>query len=184
VKSEIDDRYCSNCRTELPRRATHCEQCGVYAGEVFDGRIGKRSIRPYVFLAVFILCLAMGWFAYTHPREVMSIVDTLTQSLRPGATKTARQKAKPHPEKVRVVRDRPGGARRAPGAKITEPEAILMLRRYVEAKGTAANDCIVVKLERFDGADYVLSVLDRCSGVRTGTFRVNGLTGDVSQSQH
>ncbi|HEY2324240.1 MAG TPA: zinc ribbon domain-containing protein, partial [Thermoanaerobaculia bacterium] len=64
-----EGRYCSNCRAELPEGAAVCPACGVYAGDVFDGRLPRRKrsygtfiIVPLAIIAIFALAsLFVRW---------------------------------------------------------------------------------------------------------------------------
>src|ERR1043166_5005168 len=49
-----EERYCSNCRVEIPKDASVCTACGVYGGDVFDGRLPRQK-RPYGTFIIVIL---------------------------------------------------------------------------------------------------------------------------------
>src|SRR5437899_7927808 len=108
-----DERYCTNCRTAIPPGADTCPQCGVYAGDVFDGRMPKQKRaasggwRVGMLIVLLAVVAGAGWWYFT--RATFPAPDT-------GL--------------IRVVGDRPGGARRPAGAALSEPEAVLTLRHY------------------------------------------------------
>ena len=78
---------------------------------------------------------------------------------------------------VRVVKDRPGGARRAEGAAISEPEAMLLLRRSFT---TVKSDCLAILGHGYRDGAYEMTVMNRCEQTRLGRWRVDGRTKAVS----
>jgi len=60
-----EERYCSNCRAEIPKGVVVCPVCGVYAGDVFDGKLPRRK-RSYgwvvVLLAIGIVAAGAVYF--------------------------------------------------------------------------------------------------------------------------
>lgn len=157
------ERYCSNCRAELPAGADSCPACGVFAGDVFDGTWPRKQTNTRLWLILLALALlaAAGaiWFERSSART-------------DGGPRV------PVPS-TRVVSDRPGGSRRARGAKVTEAEAVRLLRRRVVEEKSIANDCIAVIGER-DRPDYSFNVFDSCARVRLGRWRVDPKSGEVS----
>ena len=157
----MSERYCASCRAVLPRGAPACPQCGVYAGDVFDGRKPKEKRRAPNWLPLLIvlaILAAGGWYYWQRrPRSGPESFDKGPAS---------------------VVRQRPGGSRRAPGATINEAEAIRVLRRSLAAR--VSSDCLVVTSQGHSGAVYRLTALDRCAGTRLGRFGVDGKTSAVS----
>ena len=156
----MSERLCTNCRADIPNGADVCPQCGVFAGDVFDGRRPKPPRKPIMILPLVLLVLAGagGWWFYTQYQRRAQIPPMDAGS--PG-----------------VVRQRPGGTRRAAGAKINEAEAIRILRRSLADRVTA--ECLVVSSQGVDGGVYRLTALDRCQSTRLGRFTVDGITGDV-----
>ena len=58
-----EERYCSNCRAELPKEAVVCAACGVYAGDVFDGKKPKspRSYASWIVIPLLLALVALVW---------------------------------------------------------------------------------------------------------------------------
>jgi hypothetical protein len=166
-----ETRYCSNCRAELPPRATECPACGVFAGDVFDGRKPRPPRRPsgllFFLLVVVILGGAAWWFVQERQKQEAARLDTPPPPL----------------PSVRVVGDRPGGARRATGAAISEAEAIRVLRRHLVATLKISNDCLgVLSALPRDGA-YILTAINGCDHTRLGRWRVDGRTSAVTRAK-
>ena len=156
-----ETRYCSNCRTEIPSGADTCPQCGVFAGDVFDGQLPRKSRRGLwtaVFVAILVATAAVGWLILQRRAEPAAITE---------------------PQPIAVVSDRPGGSRRASDATINEAEAIRVLRRHFLSKGIAA-DCVVISSQGPAGDVYRLTAINRCDGTRLGRFVVEGKTQGVS----
>ena len=164
-----ETRYCSNCRAVLPPRATACPSCGVFAGDVFDGRKPRPPRRGPSGLLFFLLVSAIlggaAWWFYQEQ-----------------ARQAAARVAPPPPlPSVRVVTDRPGGARRATGAIISEAEAIRVLRRHLVATLKISNDCLgVMSALPRDGA-YILTAVNGCDHTRLGRWRVDGKTSAITR---
>jgi hypothetical protein len=158
------DRYCSNCRTPIPRGTNTCPACGVYAGDVFDGKVPKQrrksSSRAWIILLMLIAAGAGAYWYWTQ-RPRVPRADT---------------------GPVRVVGDRPGGARRAPGAAINEPEAVMTLRHYFAAQEhPIRSECIAVISKGSRDGHYTFDVVNSCDRSRLGRWRVDAKTRAVSQ---
>ena len=80
---------------------------------------------------------------------------------------------------IRVVRQRPGGARRAAGAKLSEPEAMMALRQRLAVQ--VKSECLAVASRGSDGDVYLFDAVDGCRGAKLGRWRVDGKTGEVRQ---
>ena len=80
---------------------------------------------------------------------------------------------------IRVVHDRPGGARVAPGATISEPEAILRLQQSLNLRV----DCVAMMSKGYRDGAYDLTAVNRCEGTRLGRWRVDGKSGAVSAAK-
>lgn len=172
-----ETRYCSNCRAEVPGRATTCPACDVYAGDVFDGRAPAhvRSKRQRSFFKVIaVIAIVAGAVALVLSRP--DLVQRFTpRQLRPAVVETA---APP----VRVVRDRPGGARQGAGAKITEPEAILILRRSLATSAQPIkNECVAITSQGFSEGAWNLTAFNHCGSTRLGRWKVDAKSGDVDR---
>lgn len=164
----MNDRYCSNCRAELPPKVDACPACGVFAGDVFDERsLRPRTRRTFLFALVAVLALAAIWYFLPNKPEI------------PWQREPA-PVAKPKPPATRVVRDRPGGARRAAGATINEAEATRLLRSHLASTTTINNACLVVMSHGPSDGDYDFTAYDRCDKIRIGRWRVDGNSGAVA----
>jgi len=155
-------RYCSNCRAEIPAGEAACQQCGVFAGDVFDGRAPGKSRRGFwiaVFVSILLATVAIGWLILQRRAGPAALTE---------------------PQPVSVVSDRPGGSRRAPGATINEAEAIRVLRGHLVATGIAP-DCVVISSQGPAGGRYRLTAINRCDETRLGRFVVDGKTGAVGR---
>jgi len=169
MSSMNEPRYCSNCRAELSVNANTCASCGVFAGDVFDGRKPRRARKPsgllFGFLVVAILVVAGYWFFVNE-----------------GPAKTRADAESPLPS-ARVVKDRPGGSRRATGATITEAEAMRLLRRHLVATRKIRNECLAVLSRGPARGGYTFSVANSCEDIRLGTWRVDGKTREVAPAR-
>lgn len=161
-----DDRYCSNCRALIPPRAEVCPACGVYAGSVFDGRMPKRSGRRaagggwVVVLVVLVAAGAAGWWWFKRQSQFPKIDSG----------------------PIRVVGDRPGGARRPPGAAISEAEAVLILRHSLAAQPDAVKgQCLAVISRGYSHGYYRFDAVDSCRHSALGRWRVDARNRAVSR---
>lgn len=163
-----EDRFCSNCRAELPEDATSCPECGVYAGDLYDERVHRPKTRFALFAALLALALVAGGAAvWWNSRSALP--EKKTQAKEPPS--------------VRVVGDRPGGARRAPGAVVNEAEAIRLVRRHlVQTLGVKA-DCVAMLGQGHRNGTYLVTAVDRCASTRLGRWRVDGKTGAVTRAR-
>lgn len=166
-----EERYCTNCREPLPAGAAWCEKCGTDAGDIFDGRMPRRQSSSgrgwIVILLLIILVAGAAWF-YRDKIPIRALHRDLPR------TDTG---------PIRVVRQRPGGERRAPGAKISEPEAIITLRRYLTSRDDPAirSECLAIASRGRSDDGYALEAFDSCKGTTLGRWRVDGRTGEVGR---
>jgi len=163
-----DDRFCSNCRAELAADAETCPACGVFAGELYDERVHRPRTRFKLFGALLVLVLAAGGGAvWWNARR--SLPD---RARKPQET-----------PRVRVVGDRPGGAKRGTGAVLNEAEAIRLTRRYLVTANGIKSDCIVLLGNGFHDGGYLVTARDHCTATRLGKWRVDGKTGEVRRAR-
>ena len=142
---------CTNCDTPIPRGATSCPSCGVYALDDPPAPPAppRRVWWPLAAIVVIALAGAGFWLVQrqTKPKPV----------------------AKPDP--VHVVRDRPGG-------NIAEAEAIRALRRHLTSRDVPS-DCVVVMSNGLHGGAYQLTAYDRCKQIKLGPWSVDAKTREV-----
>ena len=162
------DRYCSNCRAELPEDAESCPECGVYAGDLYDERVHRPKTRFVPFATLLALALAAGAAAVWWNAR-----DALPQKRAKGA----------EPPPVRVVADRPGGARRPPGAVVNEAQAIRLVRRHLVETTGIRGDCVAILGQGFRDGAYLVNAHDRCASTRLGRWRVDGKSGAVGRAR-
>ena len=155
-----DDRYCTNCRTRIPRGAEVCPACGVHAGDVFDGRLPKQkrsggsSFWTIALLAV--LAAAGGVWFFFNQKPALPRMDT---------------------GPVRVVGDRPGGARRPAGAAISEPEAMMTVRHYFAAQEQPIkSECLALISRGYSNGFYSMDAFNACDRTKLGRWRVDART--------
>lgn len=163
-KTTREEQFCAHCRDVIPIGSERCPQCGHLAGEIFDGRVVETAPRGDAFLYVLVLLLlaAGAYFWWTRQQRA---VETVTR---------------PEPLPVRVVGDRPGGARKAPGASFSEAEAIRLLRRHLVEAGTKS-ECLAISSQGADQGNYRFTAVDGCADVRMGRWRVDARSGSVSR---
>src|SRR5687768_1353533 len=126
---------------------------------------GRRSRWP-LFVALLLLAVIAGGAAVwlKEGGDVERLIGPLLGR---------KAEPKPEPPPVRVVGDRPGGARRAAGAVVSEAEAIRLLRRELVARTGLKNECIALIGDSGRKSEYAYSVFDTCGRVRLGTWSVN-----------
>jgi hypothetical protein len=81
-----DERFCTNCRVEVPKGASACPACGVYAGDVFDGRMPreKRSHAPWLVIVGVIALVAGAALFVRWPRAPHTPARAPTAKSLPG----------------------------------------------------------------------------------------------------
>lgn len=161
------DRFCSNCRAPLPEDVTECPACGVYAGDLYDERVHRPKTRFRLFAGLLAIALAAGgaavWWNARH---------ALPEKKTPAGESPS----------VRVVGDRPGGARRSAGAVVNEAEAIRLVRRHLVESTGIRGDCVALLGRGFAGGAYIVTAHDRCTSTRLGRWQVDGKSGAVARS--
>jgi len=158
----MEERYCTNCRAVIPAANDVCPACGVYAGDVFDGRPPDRTrvarggwrVGPLVLLVAIAAAGAGGWWWWTRVGQF--------------------PKADTGP--IRVVHDRPGGGSRS------EAEAVQALRHYFAAQpDPIKSECLAVMSRGYSNGYYSFDTVDSCARTRLGRWRVNAKTRAVSR---
>lgn len=148
---------CDNCGASVPRDLGACPQCGVFVRVVAPPSAKKRGRTATLVLSLLLLAAAVAAGTYFLTRPA------------PGAQR--------HVLPIRVVKDRPGGARVGGGAKINEPEAILRLQRSFALKP----ECIAILSNGYRDGAYQLTAVNRCDDTRLGRWNVDGKSGAVSK---
>ena len=146
-----------------------CPECGVYAGDYVEGQAippSKPHIGRWLSILLVVVLIAGASVWLTKP-------DLLPLPI-PG-----KEPPRVSPAPVRVVGDRPGGARKPQGAKISEPEAILRLRRHFTAIDPK---CVAILGKGYRDGAYLLTAVNSCDGTRLGQWRVDGRTGAVTRA--
>jgi len=139
----------------------------LYAGDYVEGQaILPRKPRYGLWLSILAVAVVLAAASIWIPKLLPSIQRA--QNPLPARLDTA---------PVRVVKDRPGGAHRAKGAAISEPEAILLLRRHFT---TVKPDCIAILGNGYRDGAYQMTVVNSCDGTRLGRWRVDGRTRAVT----
>jgi hypothetical protein len=155
-----DERYCANCRAELPKGATVCPVCGVYAGDVFDGRLPRKkgSTRwiPILFGVIAVISVAtivVQWPALTksHP----------ARAFFPGRA--------PAPVHAPFAKDLPG-----------EAGAMLSLRQQL-VSDQIPNECLALMSKGLHEGAYSVRAVDRCKHRQLGEWKIDAKTHAVSR---
>jgi ribosomal protein L40E len=146
---------CTNCDARIPRGATSCPNCGVYAlDEPPKAPLPpRRNWWPLATVVLIIAIAPVAWWWIKYQPQFAPPVEP----------------AKPLP--VHVVRDRPGG-------NVAEAEAIRALRSYLVVRGTPA-DCVAILSNGLHGGAYQLTALDRCKNIKLGPWSVDAKTHEV-----
>ena len=146
---------CENCGASVPRDLGACPECGVFARVIEKKRRDKT--RHWI-LGLLLAAVAAGAATYFFTRSPRSATPEVIAPLR-------------------VVKDRPGGARKGEGATVNEPEAMRRLQRALNRKP----DCVAIMSHGYRDGAYDLTAVDRCDGTRLGRWRVDGKSGSVSK---
>ncbi|HEV8435475.1 MAG TPA: hypothetical protein VGR95_18850 [Thermoanaerobaculia bacterium] len=149
-----DERYCSNCREELPKGAVVCATCGVYAGDVFDGRHprAKRSYGTFIIATLGVIAIFALASLFVHwPSYVAS---------KPPRSHTIAPRAK-----------------RLPG----EAGAMLAMRQRLVSE-QIPNECLALMSKGVHEGVYVIRAVDRCRHQQLGDWKVDAKTNKISRS--
>ena len=150
-----EERYCSNCRAELPKGAVVCPACGVYAGDVFHGRLprAKRSYGTYIIVVLGVIAIfALATLFVRWP--VLPILSS----------------APPRPHKTAPR------AKKLPG----EAGAMLAVRQRLVSDQTP-NECLVLMSNGLRDGEYVIRAVDRCRHQQLGEWKVDAKTQEISR---
>ena len=158
------DRYCANCRAEVPKGQTNCPACGTYAGDVYDERTAAKLARRLARAGFYLVLIAAIAYGATllwewQRRRTMPVRDT---------------------SPVRVVRQRPGGAVVPRDATISQPEAVLLLRRHLS--GDVKGECLAMSSQGYREQAYWFTAVDSCKGIRMGRWRVDANSRTVTRA--
>jgi hypothetical protein len=145
---------CSNCDTPIPRGATVCPNCGVYALDAPP----KAPLPP-------------GLAALVDDARREGAVSFFVGSGKWPQSDEEPMVTRGKPLPVHVVRDRPGG-------NVSEAEAIRMLRSYFAERGIPA-DCVAILSNGLRAGAYHLTALDRCKNIKLGPWTVDAKTHEV-----
>lgn len=143
---------CDNCGASVPRDLGACPECGVFIRVIKPEAKKKRSRTSTWILALLLLAaLAFGaTYFLTRPKGAPPLLP------------------------IRVVKDRPGGARKGSGAAISEPEAVLRLQRSFPG---VKPECVATLSLGYRNGAYDITAVDRCAGTKLGRWRIDGQTG-------
>jgi len=157
-------RTCENCGARVPAGAASCPECGVYAGEYAEGEVILPRKPRYRL-----------WLSLLAAAAVIAAVSFLLTKPMPTREAPARVDQTP----VHVVHDRPGGAFRAKGAVLSEPEAIRLLRRnFTNIKP----ECVAILSNGYHDGAYLMTVVNGCDNTRLGKWRVDGQTQAITRA--
>ena len=148
-------RFCSNCRAELSHDADACPECGVYAGDVFDGKLPRKPSRLGVFLPLLILALIAAGAAIWINK--------------------ARPDAPPPKPVVKKI------APKIVNGRVNEAEAIRVLRRHLAATYGIPSNCVATISHGQQRGAFVIAAVNSCEHVRLGTWRVDAKNGAVAK---
>jgi hypothetical protein len=68
----MEERYCTECRALIPEKETVCPACGVFAGDVFDGKLPRKK-RSHAWWVVPLLMLG-ALVAFILMREPVHVI--------------------------------------------------------------------------------------------------------------
>jgi hypothetical protein len=138
----------------------------VYAGDLFDGKV-KRERKPISAALLALLLLAIAGAAYA---VWMNRFRREPEIVRPPVPPT------------RVVSDRPGAARKARNASVTEAEAIRILVAHLVETRRVKRECVVIMSNGYRDGTYRLTAFNHCEQTKMGKWQVGARTGDVKSA--
>ncbi len=150
-----EERYCSNCRAELPKGAAVCPACGVFAGDVFDGRLPrkKRSWGTFaiVILGVIAIFGVAALFVHWPKTPIFSSAPLRPHTIAPRA-------------------------KHLPG----EAGAMQSIRQHL-VSDEIPNDCLALISKGLHDGVYVVRAVDRCRHKQLGDWKVDAQTNKISR---
>ena len=148
-----EERYCSNCRGEIPKGAVVCPVCGVYAGDVFDGKKPreKRSYGTYVIVVLAVIAIFAAASLFVRWPSL-----PLSRPLQP-------HKGAPR-------------AKNLPG----EAGAMLAVRQHL-VSDQIPNECLVLMSKGLHDGVYVVRAVDRCRHRPLGDWNFDAKTHEISR---
>ena len=88
----MEERYCTECRAAIPKGESVCPACGVYAGDVFDGKMPrKRRSRWLWLIAVMVALVGAIWLFAPDSRQPLHTHLVHRISLHPRTQSEAMQ---------------------------------------------------------------------------------------------
>ncbi len=152
-------------RFPYPPRTLNCVSMRHDLPDVYDDRPLRppRPPRTWPMIVVVVVLIAAGAAAFWYFRQTRPEPAELRANTAP----------------VRVVGDRPGGARRIAGAAINEAEATLLLRRALAR--SVRGDCLAIMSRGAAGNAYLFTAFNSCDRTRLGQWKVDGKTRAVSR---
>jgi hypothetical protein len=103
--------------------------------------------------------------------------------LRMRESEQAAREPRITPPSTRIVSDRPGGSRRARNARVSEAEAVRLLRRHLVEQREIRNECLAMVSRGSRDGGYTFTVVNSCDEVRLGRWRVDATTGAVAPAR-
>jgi hypothetical protein len=149
---DLEERYCTNCRAVLPAKADVCPACGVFAGDIFDGKMPKpkRSWESLITLLLVILIGAGAWwlFSTTNRKAAAPVRHKVVAFV-------------PHPPK-------------------SERDAMVAVRGYLTSAGNPTECYALLGKGIRDGA-YIIAAVNRCERKAVWQFAVSMKSGAVTK---
>ena len=92
-----EPRYCTECRAEIPEGEGVCPSCGVYAGDVFDGKLPRKKrsgawlwVLAVIVIAATAVFVLEPWKEHVVPRSRTHLLKRIPANER-GAMQVLRE---------------------------------------------------------------------------------------------